>query len=244
MAERQRRLPCSELPERGGEVTLDAGASRHAKVLRLQPNDAVTLIDGLGHEASAEVLALDRAGVRCVAQPPRRLPRPEPALSCVLGLPKGAKLEGVVRMYAELGVSALHLAQCARCVPRPADHGARMERLRRVALEACLQSGQPWAPQLQGLAPLPQVAARAPAEARKLVFWERAERPLDQALWPDAGDVWAVIGPEGGLEEEEVRALEAQDFQCVGLGAGILRVETASVVAASLLLDRLGRLRT
>ena len=52
-----------------------------------------------------------------------------------------------------------------------------------------------------------------------------------------------MVGPEGGLAEREVDALSASGFAVVGLGAAILRVETAAPVAAALVLDRLGRLR-
>jgi 16S rRNA (uracil1498-N3)-methyltransferase len=247
MADRPRRLFAPELPEPGAELELLAATVDHARVLRLAEGDRVQLFDGRLGEADARVVRFGREGLRCCVEARRQLPAPAPALHLVLGLPKGRKLDDIARSLAELGVSSLWIALCERSVPRPADMAARMGRLGRIALEACAQSGQPLALALHGPLPLAQAAAEAPAHAARLVFWERATAPLDSVLAraPQSApqELWAIIGPEGGLAASEVEALTAQGWQVVGLGPGILRVETAAPVISGLLLDRLSRLR-
>jgi 16S rRNA (uracil1498-N3)-methyltransferase len=80
------------------------------------------------------------------------------------------------------------------------------------------------------------------------VFWELATETLEAALADHVigtpCEVWAVVGPEGGLAAEEVAALQALGYQPVGLGDAILRVDTAAVVVAARLLDRLQVLRS
>jgi 16S rRNA (uracil1498-N3)-methyltransferase len=243
--DRPRRLFAPELPPAGGLLELPGESARHARVLRLQAGERVELFDGRLGQAQAVVEALSRERVVCRAQARSELPAPAPALHLVLGLPKGGKLEDVLRMLTELGVASLHLARCERSVPRPGDASARTARLARVALEACAQSGQPLATAIHAPSSLLEIADAAPAGARRLVFWERAQIALDVGL-ASAGsgaEVWAVVGPEGGLSEREVTALEARGFVAVGLGRALLRVETAAPVVAALLLDRLGRLR-
>jgi 16S rRNA (uracil1498-N3)-methyltransferase len=243
--DRPRRLFAPELPPSGGRLELPEESARHARVLRLAPGERVELFDGRLGQSDAVIETLSRERLVCRTQVRQALPAPAPALHLVLGLPKGGKVEDVLRMLAELGVASLHLAQCERSVPRPGDAPARMARLARVALEACAQSGQPLATAVHAPAPLLDIADAVPAAARRLVFWERAQTALDAALAraEPGPDVWAVVGPEGGLSEREVTALQARGFAAVGLGDALLRVETAAPVVAALLLDRAGRLR-
>ncbi|HEY2733424.1 MAG TPA: RsmE family RNA methyltransferase, partial [Polyangiales bacterium] len=171
----------------------------------------------------------------------RSLPRRASRLCLIVCAPKATKLDAIVRMATELGVHAIQLAESERSVPRLSAEKAKLARLRKICLEACAQSEQAWAPELIGPLPLSAAAAAAPASAQKLVFWEEARRPLMAALESD--EVWAVVGPEGGISANEVDVLAQLGYAPVGLGGGILRVETACVVVSALLLDRLAMLR-
>jgi 16S rRNA (uracil1498-N3)-methyltransferase len=240
----QRRLFAPELPSGGGEVVLPPESAHHAHVLRLAVGDRVTLFDGRAGEATATITAFTRDALSCDATARVAIARPSPALHVVLGLPKGGKLEDITRMLTELGANELHVALTERSVPRPKDAAARMARLQRVTLQACAQSGQACALELHAPAPLLEVAGRAPLDALRLVFWEGGGAQLDAAIAAGAAhEVWAVVGPEGGLSVAEVEALRVRGFASVGLGRALLRVETAAPVIAALLLDRLGRLQ-
>jgi 16S rRNA (uracil1498-N3)-methyltransferase len=245
--DRPRRLFVADLPNGGGAVELGPESAHHARVLRMGAGERVQLFDGRLGQAEAVVELVTRERVLCRAEPRTLLPAPSPALHLVLGLPKGGKLEDVLRMLGELGVASLHPALCERSVPRPGEPSARLARLQRVALEACAQSGQPLATAVHAPAPLLAIAAEARAPSLRLVFWERADEPLDAALGAtevtSCADIWAVVGPEGGLSDAEIAALRDAGFATVGLGRALLRVETAAPVVAALLLERAGRLR-
>ena len=239
---RKRRLYSATLL--AGALTLSPEQRKHAQVLRLQAGDELVLFDARGAEADARVTQSDRSRLVCEVEAPRAEPPPAARLHLIAGVPKADKLELVVRMATELGVTSITLADTERSVPKLSAQSPKLDRLRRIAIEACAQSEQAWAPELHGLLPLAAAAARAPATAERLVFWEGAREPL--AIPASAGtarEVWAIVGPEGGLGEREVHLLLQSGYVPVTLGGALLRAETAAVVVTSLLLDRIGRLR-
>lgn len=240
-----RRLYTPALPDEGGEVRLDPGSARHTRVLRLSVGDAIVLFDGRGAEAEGRIAHLAGAEVRCVVGPPRARARPGPAIVLCQCVPKGGKLEDIVRASTELGVSAIHLVASERSVPRLDDDRAerRLTRLTRVAQEAARQSGRSDVPDVLAPAPPAEVLARAPADAVRVVFAPGAASTLEQAIAAPAPLGWLLVGPEGGLSPVEIDLARGLGFTPVGLGPTVLRVETAAPVAVALLTHALGGLR-
>lgn len=241
-----RRLFAPELPATGGRVELPENSVRHARVLRLKAGAEVRLFDGRSHEADGRIASFSRDALACDAGPLIDVPVPEPRVHVLLGVSKGVKLEGAVRMLSEMGVFAIHPVVCERSVARPTDADARVERLRRVALEACAQSGQSHAPEVHDVVSLFESLALASEAATRIVFWEDGATDLDAAAskWgAHPREAWIVIGPEGGISHAEIVVLAEHGYSAVNLGAMRLRVETATPVAVALVLDRLGRLR-
>lgn len=225
-----------------GELTLGDEAARHASVLRLREGDAVTLFDGRGGEADAivrevtsDTLRVDVTGVRAAVPDGKRV-------VLVQCMPKGAKLEDIVRACTEIGVGAVHLAHAERSVAKPDDaRGAkRTERLERVAREAARQSERSTVPPIVAPAPLREVAARAPHDALRLVLCAREGEAWDARI-EGVAEVWVVVGPEGGLSAREEDALVQRGWARARIHTGIMRVETAAPVALALLVDRLER---
>lgn len=234
----QRRLFAAALPELGGSVLLDAEAAHHARVLRLAEGDAVMLFDGRGRECAARIVTLGDADTRCDAEPSRAAQAAARRVVLIQCLPKGDKLESIVRMSTELGVAVIALAHGARSVARPDAKraAAQLERLSRIAQEAARQSEQATVPSIDAPAPLDEVALRAPAAALKLALVPGAAGTLSELLRAadDATEVWLVVGPEGGLDDAERATLSARGFAHAALGASTLRVETAAPVAVAL----------
>jgi len=234
----QRRLHAPSLPEAGGPCLLGAEAAHHARVLRLAVGDAVTLFDGHGRECDARLVAIDADGLRCEAGVPREARDLTRRVILIQCLPKGDKIEAIVRMATELGVAEIALAHGARSVARPDAKRAeaQRERLERIAQEAARQSGQATLPAIAAPIALREAAARAPATALRLALVPGAETPLATRLArvPDDAEIWLVVGPEGGLAPDESAALEALGFTRAGLGPSTLRVETAAPVAVAL----------
>jgi len=236
-----RRLYSDGLPPAGGRVTLSAEAARHARVLRLSRGDAVRLFDGRGGEADATVVSLSGDELVCDTSTRESVALGGgPPVALILGLPKGSKLDAIVRSTTELGVSSIHLAICERSVARPDRRraSARVDRLERIAREAARQSRRASVPPIVAPAPVAEVARRPAAGDTRVVFWEEADTPLEAELGERA-PVWVVIGPEGGLSAAEVERLTGLGYASRSLGPSALRVETAAPVAVALCLDRL-----
>lgn len=238
-----RRLFARSLPSGGGEVRLDPAAARHARVLRLREGDSVVLFDGAGAEAEATVLSIGDE-VRCQVRAPSRERREGPTVVLCQCLPKGKKLDDIVRATTEIGVAAIHLITSERAISRPDEERAdkRLERLGAVVREAARQSGRALLPDVLAPAPLAEVLARAPEDAARLAFAPGGAGTLESACPSGARAAWVLIGPEGGLAPEEIDLASRLGFAIVGLGPTVLRVETAAPVALALVLHELGGL--
>lgn len=198
-------------------VLTDEDHHHLAKALRLRPGDPLTVADGRGAWRSCRFGdGLDPAGEI------EHVPAPAPALTIAFALVKGERPELIVQKATELGMDRIVPFVAARSVVRPdAERVDRqVERWRRVAREAAMQSRRAW---------LPEVAAPVPFTAlATLAGVCRADRG---GVPPSLAHPTIVIGPEGGWTDEEVAAIPMG----VGLGPQVLRAETASIAAATLL---------
>ena len=228
------------LPEASESVTLDADEGRHAgSARRLAAGDPITLFDGRGRLAQA---TLEEASTRksVVAHVDRveTVPSPRPALRLGAALPKGDRQSTLLSMATQIGVQAWAPLHCNRSVARPGRHAD--ERWQRIAVSACKQSRNAWLPEcLPETRPADFCATEARRGACLVLHPGRGAVPLVRAaadaLATDPGSLTVVVGPEGGLDESEVRACEDRGALRVSLGATILRSETAAVAALAIL---------
>jgi 16S rRNA (uracil1498-N3)-methyltransferase len=235
-----RRLFCPTSLAEGTGFSLGEAAAQHARVLRLAAGEKVELFDGLGHLLAARIDRLAKADLLCTALSPAVFTPRGPEVVLVQCLPKGKKLDDIVRMTTELGVAAIHLAVSERCVVQKstrADH--KIERLVRIAREAARQSEQAYVPEITEPSSLESVLARAPAGAERAALTERSDAGF--SVSPGAASLWLVVGPEGGLSSRDREILSHAKFVSHGLGRAILRTETAAVVGVGLGISALGR---
>lgn len=228
-------------PERlgavGGELPL-RGPEHHylVHVLRGRPGDKVTLLDGSGREVTARIAGAEGTVLELVAE--KRAAGEGPRVTLLLGLLKGEKFDLVVQKATELGVCRIVPLRCARSVARPDDAraAARRARWERIARAAAGQCRRPQLPEIAAPQdPGPALAMEA-AELR-LVLWEGALRqPLRDLLpAPLPATIAVLVGPEGGLADEEVRRAEECGYLACGLGPRILRAETAAIAVLAAL---------
>lgn len=222
----------------GDRITLSRDDSRHAlRVLRIRAGERITISDGMGSVVEATVA--DAAGDRLTADVSARRneARPRPALCVAQAVPKRGKLDLIVQKLTELGVSSIAPFASERSVPRwDASKGdAHAARLREVARQAAMQSRRAWLPDVSAPVAADSLAFDTPA----FVLDESAATRLTAALPADApGSVAIVVGPEGGLTEDEVTAFRDHGATPVTLGPMILRTETAGLAAAAIVLSR------
>lgn len=227
----------------GADVVLPEGAARHvATVLRLRAGAALTLFDGHGSEAAAELAEVTRKRV-VVRIGVVTAGRGESPLTVHLGqaISKGDRMDYAIQKAVELGVAAI--------TPLYTEHGdvrlkgereaKKLAHWQGVAASACEQCGRATLPAVHP----PQSLAEwlgARDETLRLVL-----HPASGAAWQEARDVASaalLIGPEGGLAASEVARATQAGFTPLTLGPRILRTETAPVVALTLLQHHFGDL--
>lgn len=226
-------------------VRLDGPEGRHAAaVRRLRPGERIDLTDGAGLVAECRVTSVGRAELELDVVAYRELARPQPRLTVAQAVPKGERGELAVEMLTEVGADVIVPWSAARCVTVwRAERGARsLAKWRSTAREAAKQARRAWLPEVTELAGTAQVADRLAAATLGLVLHEAAEQPLgDLDPLPGTGEVVLVVGPEGGITDDELAVFAASGARRCRLGPTVLRTSTAGVAAAAALLSRTPR---
>jgi 16S rRNA (uracil1498-N3)-methyltransferase len=224
----------------GASFELSADEALHVcRVLRLKVGERIAVFDGEGSEwcAVIEKMECERVSVKLEAAVAAAV---EPAIEVVLfqGLCKAERMEWLVQKATEVGVSAVQAIATERSGRHTVtDH--RLARWRRIAVEACKQSGRRCVPSVDVCTALP--ARPSTGTLGLLLDSARGAPPLadvcaDEKVPPPR--VWLVVGPEGGLAPREIDAWTRDGWRRVGLGPRTLRADTAGVVAAAIVLHR------
>lgn len=219
----------------GGTAVLDGPEGRHAAtVKRLRVGELVQLTDGVGGVAQAEVTDVGRDRVDLRIRTRRTVAPPAPRVLLAQALVKGDRGELAVELATEAGVDGVLPWRAARCVARWED-GPRgdkaLARWRSTAREAAKQARRPWLPVVEDPVGTAALARRVAAAAATLVLHEGAAEPLAAVDLPGTGDLLLVVGPEGGITDDEIGVLVAAGARPVRLGAEVLRASTAAAVA-------------
>lgn len=232
----------------GDVVELDGAEGHHAAtVRRLAVGEILDLSDGAGLLCSADVTAVHRHGLHARLLDRRQVERPRPRVSVVQALAKGDRDERAVETMTEVGVDVIVPWQASRCIVRwdqaRAEKG--LARWRSTAREAAKQSRRPWLVDVPPLESTSAIVARLRLALDNggiaVVLHEGSDRSLAQLATPSVGDVLLVVGPEGGIADDEVAAFEAVGAVKCRLGSTILRTSTAGAVAAAVVMASSGR---
>jgi 16S rRNA (uracil1498-N3)-methyltransferase len=238
-------------PERidGDRVVFDRDETRHmAAVLRLAPGDLVVAADGRGRDYTVRIESLGETATGTVLGVATNRAEPPLAITLVQGVPKGDKMELIVRAATELGVARVLPAITERTIVHlePSRWRERARRWQRVAKEAAKQCGRAIVPEIGVPRPLAEwLEIPAGAAELKLCLWEGEGPPLARALEAVAAPprvALVLVGPEGGLARREVELARAQGWITARLGPRILRTETAGPAIAAILQFRFGDL--
>ncbi len=229
----------------GTLVALPAGTVHHLRrSLRRSDGTAVTLTDGEGARASAE---LTPDGARLDAAPSVE-PRRAPQLVLAQSLAKGRRADDAVRMACELGVERIIPVVARRTQGRPDDRAAAavIDRWRAVAVAALEQSRGVHLTDITACRTTEQLAGLTSDVRLVAVPGARALPEVLERSTPGertVGEVCVAIGPEGGWSEGEVTSLLGSGWLPVGLGPNVLRTEHAGPLAVAVLAALCGRWR-
>jgi len=223
----------------GDVVVLDGPEGRHAAtVRRTRAGEVVDLVDGLGTRVTGTVTAVGKDTLTVSVSARLVEPAPAPRITLVQAIAKGDRGELAVETATEAGVDEVLPWAAARCVARwEGDRGAKaLERWRSTAREAAKQARRARFPVVGEPVRTADVAA---LPGTVLVLHESATTRLVDV--PLEGDVVLVVGPEGGISDEELAVLEGAGATAVRLGPTVLRTSTAGVAAIAVVSARTGR---
>jgi 16S rRNA (uracil1498-N3)-methyltransferase len=220
-------------------ITVKGDDLRHIRtVLRKQPGDLLTLLDGRGKEYIVRIVTMERTEIdtEIVEQRKRELPTVRVTLG--QGLPKSDKMDFIVQKATELGVSSLAPLITERTIVKVKDEEKRVARWQKIAHEAAMQSDRPDLPRIEPIMSFRDMMTLEPGTSPLLLFpWEEGTVPIKQVLrqTPNARNIIVLIGPEGGFSQAEADLAKQRGFQHVSLGPNILRTETAAVAVLSMI---------
>jgi len=229
------------------EIRLNEDESRHLRdVLRLRVGEKVAVFDGAGNEFLCSIQGIERKTVSLLILEKISAPSPESDLNLTLAvaLLKGEKFDLVVQKATELGVKRVLPLETARAdvkIKDQKDVAKKLERWRRIALEAAKQSGRAVVPEIEKPIEFEDFVKTSSGE--RIFFAERGGEELNQIPNKDFEKLTIVVGAEGGWDEREIELARAGAFKIVTLGGRILRAETAAIVTVALLQHLFGDLR-
>ena len=207
----------------------------HAKVLRLKAGEQVLVCDGEGKECLCAVV--DSSWNLEVLERRESVSEPGVQVSVYMAFPKADKLEHVIQKATELGVYEIVAFPSARCVSKPDEKSLKkkLERWQKIAASAAEQSGRGRIPQVVILPSFAEALKRGAQTDLPMMFYENEQATtlhmaLNAGQWKSAA---LLTGPEGGLEEKEVKQAMEAGWKVCTLGKRILRCETAPLCALS-----------
>ena len=213
-----------------------SAANHIMRVLRLRDGDALTLFDGRGGEYDARITGFRKDSVQVEVQEHRDVER-ESALDLTLaqGISRGERMDWVMQKATELGVTRIIPVVTERTMVKLDERQAerKLQHWRAIVVSACEQCGRNRVPELTLPAAYYDVLRTIdPSTTRVLLSPTGTIRARDLA---QPKHVAMLIGPEGGLSENEREAAIAAGFQQVRMGPRILRTETAAIAALAAL---------
>lgn len=228
-------------PVEGVEFALDGAEGRHAAVVRrIGPGEQVQVTDGRGRTATCTVLSATKSGLHLSVSAVEESFQPVPEITVVQAIPKGERAELTVEVLTEIGADRIVPWAASRSVGQwRGERAAKaLAKWRTTAREAAKQSRRSWFPEVTDQVDLAGVVELVEDADVALVLHEEAADPLDSVDLAGAGTILFVVGPEGGLADDEVDALVAAGGRATRLGTTVLRTSTAGVAAVAAVLAR------
>jgi 16S rRNA (uracil1498-N3)-methyltransferase len=221
--------------DRGATIVLDENAARHMRVIRIEAGAVVGVRDGAGRVAVGQLVRLSKSQAYVEITEAADV-LPPPPVHLLVPVADRDRMLWLAEKATELGATSWRpvLWRRSRSVS-PRGEGVSFQAKVRARMESALaQSEGAWLPQPFPEATLERAILAAPVGDR--VALDPAGAPLvgpgsASPLGTDTQPVVIAVGPEGGIEADELEQLRAAGFRAASLGPTILRFETAAVGA-------------
>lgn len=224
-----------DAPLKPGQLQLEGDLAHYiSRVLRLGPGAPIQVFNGSGQEWPGEVIEVAKRQV-VVRLDPAQAGLAESPLHVHLGqaMSRGERMDWVIQKAVELGANEITPLFTERCEVKLQGERAdkRQAHWQQIAISACEQCGRSVVPTVHPPASMDSWLAELQVDL-KLVLHHRTEQNLDSLQRPAA--LALLIGPEGGLSDEEINRAQASGFKPARFGPRVLRTETAPVAALTL----------
>ncbi len=231
------RVYVEEALATGRSCIIEGPAANHImRVLRLRDGDLLTLFDGRGGEYGARIAVLRRDSVQVEVQEHRDVERESKLhLTLTQGISRGERMDWVMQKATELGVARIVPVITERTVVKLDERQGerKLEHWRAIVIAACEQSGRNRVPEVATPRALHELMNAADDAGRRLLLSPAGDlNARDLVL---SGRATLLVGPEGGLSDEERELAGAAGFEQVRMGPRVLRTETAAIAALTIL---------
>ena len=219
-------------------------ADHISKVLRMSVGEKAVFCDGR-FDSVCRITAVSKSSV-CfeIESTVENDTEPNVDITVYQCLPKGEKMDEMVKRCVQFGATKIVPVLSRRCVSRPdrKSFGKKVERWNKIALSSAMQSMRGRVPRVEEIIDYAQAIERMKSYGRAFVCYELENRNSLEGGFSGVKDVAFLIGPEGGLDEAEALFAEQSGVQCVSLGKRILRTEDAAAFLIPIILYASGDL--
>jgi 16S rRNA (uracil1498-N3)-methyltransferase len=216
------------------EWTLGQEESHHLiKVLRARPDDTIFILNGKGLRLKGRLIGSNPKAAEVEILSKEQFSRATPKLGLAVGVPKPKTIETIIRQATEMGVCEIQLLNAERSeVPKNFFNSTeKLEKLRKIAKEACKQSENPFFPEIHMNQTLTNwLKSFEEPGTHWVAHPTRKSESSNDSINKSQSLHWLLVGPEGGLTEAEFQLAREKRFHRINLGQTVLRVETACVV--------------
>ena len=227
------RIYTAEEIREGIVIRLDKAAANHLRVLRLKPGAGVNMFNGTGGEFQAVITDIGNEFVAVnIGQHVVREAESPLRINLAQGISRGERMDYTIQKSVELGVTSIIPLLTERCGLKlsPERAAGRLRHWQGVITSACEQCGRNRLPAIHTVDSLRNWLGQINDDGIRLVMDKRNSCSLSQLDRP-SGAITLLIGPEGGLTDEELALAKDAGFTGIRLGPRILRTETAGIAA-------------
>lgn len=221
------------------EIELSAPKAHHLqRVLRLKHESPVNVFDGKGVVVSGILLLKPKNASLKIVSAPTRIKKPTPEITGIVALLKGERMDAVIEKCTELGISQIIPVVTERTVValNQEKKTKRANKYKNIVVRASEQSENCHLPVVQEITTIKDALPQL-KQSTRLVFCARKQQSSFTTFHDikDSKDITFLIGPEGGLTDDEITLAASHSFIPTHLGQRVLRADTAAITAMSLL---------
>lgn len=219
------------IPDRG-DVVIEGDEAHHLGVTRIKVGERISVTNGMGRRAEVEVLDINKRNVGCRIIDVNDEPRPRTILTVVQALTKGDRARETIELLTEGGAEIIIPWQATNSIGEWKSEKDALSKWKSWTREATKQSRRSWIPQILDLHTTAQIRNRIQDSELTFVFHESSSSQLSENLdLAPPKDVTLIIGPEGGITEDEYAGFLSAGALGVKLGRPVFRSAHAGVAA-------------